>query len=107
MIRRAKRFLRVAWVRYNTHCFSFAKAAAAAAAAASSIPAVSSGADIDTDEFVDETGVEPKDIELIMSQVRQNLKCNQVHFFLDWLCLHGKGPPLFSISKEEGGKVLL
>lgn len=45
-------------------------AAAAAAAAASSIPAVSSGADIDTDELVDETGVEPKDIELIMSQVR-------------------------------------
>lgn len=44
-------------------------AAAAAAAAASSIPAVSSGADIDTDELVDETGVEPKDIELIMSQV--------------------------------------
>ena len=33
------------------------------------MPAVSSGADIDTDELVDETGVEPKDIELIMSQV--------------------------------------
>ncbi|CAM9903955.1 unnamed protein product [Ascophyllum nodosum] len=48
--------------------FSQPEAAAAAAAAASSIPAVSSGADIDTDEFVDETGVEPKDIELIMSQ---------------------------------------
>lgn len=41
----------------------------AAAAAASSIPAVTTGADIDTDELVDETGVEPKDIELIMSQV--------------------------------------
>lgn len=45
------------------------QAAAAAASSASSMPAVSSGADIDTDELVDETGVEPKDIELIMSQV--------------------------------------
>eukprot|EP00752_Nemacystus_decipiens_P006478 g5832.t1 len=42
--------------------------AAAAASSAASMPAVSSGADIDTDELVDETGVEPKDIELIMSQ---------------------------------------
>lgn len=42
----------------------------AAAAATSSIPAVSTGADIDTDELVDETGVDPKDIELIMNQVR-------------------------------------
>ncbi|CAM9376706.1 unnamed protein product [Scytosiphon promiscuus] len=40
----------------------------AAAASASSIPAVTTGADIDTDELVDEEGVEPKDIELIMSQ---------------------------------------
>ncbi len=30
---------------------------------------MSTGAEIDTDELVDETGVEPKDIELIMSQV--------------------------------------
>eukprot|EP00903_Cladosiphon_okamuranus_P012581 g11778.t1 len=42
--------------------------ATAAASSAASMPAVSSGADIDTDELVDETGVEPKDIELIMSQ---------------------------------------
>lgn len=45
------------------------KKATAAASSAASMPAVSSGADIDTDELVDETGVEPKDIELIMSQV--------------------------------------
>ncbi|CAM9764858.1 unnamed protein product [Ectocarpus sp. 8 AP-2014] len=40
----------------------------AAAASAAAIPAVNTGADVDTDELVDETGVEPKDIELIMSQ---------------------------------------
>lgn len=55
---------------YCCACGSMARPqAAAAAAAAASIPAVSTGADIDTDELVDETGVEPKDIELIMSQV--------------------------------------
>lgn len=42
---------------------------AAAAAATASVPAVTTGADVDGDELVDETGVEPKDIELIMSQV--------------------------------------
>lgn len=47
----------------------------AAAAATSSIPAVSTGADIDTDELVDETGVDSKDIELIMSQVRLCVFC--------------------------------
>ncbi|CAM9673668.1 unnamed protein product, partial [Ectocarpus fasciculatus] len=40
----------------------------AAASSAAAIPAVTTGADVDTDELVDETGVEPKDIELIMSQ---------------------------------------
>ncbi|CAB1104573.1 unnamed protein product [Ectocarpus sp. 12 AP-2014] len=40
----------------------------AAASSAAAIPAVNTGADVDTDELVDETGVEPKDIELIMSQ---------------------------------------
>ncbi|CAM9194817.1 unnamed protein product [Discosporangium mesarthrocarpum] len=39
-----------------------------AAAAAASVPSVAAGADIDIDEAVDETGVEPKDIELIMGQ---------------------------------------
>lgn len=46
----------------------FSQPEASAAAAAASVPAVNSGADIDGDELVDETGVEPKDIELIMSQ---------------------------------------
>ncbi|CAM9576711.1 unnamed protein product [Sphacelaria rigidula] len=46
----------------------FSQPEAAAAAASTSVPAVSSGADIDGDELVDETGVEPKDIELIMNQ---------------------------------------
>lgn len=52
---------------------------AAAAAATSSIPAVSTGADIDTDELVDETGVDSKDIELIMSQVRLCVWCISVY----------------------------
>ena len=31
---------------------------------------MTTGADIDTDELVDETGVDPKDIELVTLQVR-------------------------------------
>ena len=52
------------------HYYKNVKAAAAAAAAAASVPAVTTGADIDTDELVDETGVDPKDIELVTLQVR-------------------------------------
>ncbi|CAM9147205.1 unnamed protein product [Choristocarpus tenellus] len=43
-------------------------ASKASAAAAASLPSVAAGADVDLDEAVDETGVEPKDIELIMGQ---------------------------------------
>lgn len=79
-IRRKSRSLAHAWP--NVHMYVFnprfhphpkSKAAAAAASSAASMPAVSSGADIDTDELVDETGVEPKDIELIMGQVSTSL----------------------------------
>lgn len=53
------------------------------------MPAVSSGADIDTDELVDETGVEPKDIELIMSQVsmQQTIAAQGAHLIGNALVL--------------------
>lgn len=52
-----------------------------AAATTASVPAVNTGADIDTDELVDEAGVDPKDIELVLTQVRASASASAASSF--------------------------